>query len=331
MSNLAKIVEWRGDVVENIHHALICIVNDKKQVLMQSGDIHDQPIFYRSALKPIQAIPVFESGIIEKYNITSRESALFPASHRGESYHIQELESLMDKLEIPENLLVCHQSYPLNEEPKSTCLWNHIPKRRLFHNCSGKHLGMIATAREKQWPIESYEETHHPLQQRILHILSYLSEIDSNFIHTGVDGCGVPVHAVPLYHMALSYLKLGCPDLINNESIKQAVNDMSIVMTKHPEMIASHQFICTALLEDSNIIAKGGAQGVYAFALKKERISVALKVQSGNENVWPILIACILERLHYQNQSTIQRLYQLRSKNIVNDGGQIIGKTTIEW
>jgi|GEM_PF-3786638 len=59
-------------------------------------------------------------------------------------------------------------------------------------------------------------------------------------------------------------------------------------MSENPKIIASHQFVCiTTLLEDSNIIAKEGVQGegVYCFALRKEKLSFALKVLSGSKHV----------------------------------------------
>lgn len=70
------------------------------------------------------------------------------------------------------------------------------------------------------------------------------------------------------------------------------------MMNKHPKMVASEKFICTSLLEDSNIVAQGGAQGVYCFGLKKERLGFALKVANGSEDVWPNIIASILEQIN---------------------------------
>ena len=87
-----------------------------------------------------------------------------------------------------------------------------------------------------------------------------------------VDGCGVPVYGVPLKNMAISYLKFVAPELIGDEQVAQAVTQIGEVMNAHPEIVASHNFICTALLEEANIIAKGGAQGVYCLALKKNEL-----------------------------------------------------------
>ena len=320
--------EHRGGKIENIHHGIICVINDKKEVIYEKGNIESH-VYYRSALKPIQAIPVFTTDIIEKYQLTQQESALFSASQRGEKYHQEALGSLIHKLGLAEELLVCGASYPLNDKPNEQYVWDHKPKRKLLHNCAGKHLGFLAYAQEKGYELSTYDKPEHPLQQEILKQLINLSETPIDNINKGMDGCGAPVYGVPLRNMAISYLKFVAPELIDDAQIAQAVTQIGEVMNAHPEIIASHNFICTALLEDNNIIAKGGAQGVYCLALKKERISIALKVLSGSELVWPVLVAQILEKLNYSNRETISRLHAIRSKDIMNDGGKPIGETRV--
>lgn len=321
--------DYRGGHLENTHQGIICIVNEQKEVIYEKGNIEDI-VYYRSAMKPIQAIPVFLTKIVEKYNLTKEEAALFTASQRGETYHQKALQSLMDKLGLQEELLVCGESYPLNDDPKEQYIWEHKPKRKLLHNCAGKHLGFLAYAKENKLDVKSYDHPEHPLQKEILSHLLELSEADESQIRRGMDGCGAPVYGVPLKNMAISYLKFVAPELIQNPDVSEAVMQIGDVMNAHPEIVASHNFICTALLEDDNIIAKGGAQGVYCLALKKERISVALKVFSGSELVWPILVADLLEKLNYSNEETIQRLLSIRSRNILNDSGKPIGETIVK-
>lgn len=320
--------EHRGGTVENIHQGIICVINEKKEVVYEKGNIESH-VYYRSAMKPIQAIPVFTTNIIKKYQLNQQEAALFTASQRGEKYHQEVLERLIEKLGVSEELLVCGASYPLNDESKEQYVWDRKPKRKLLHNCAGKHLGFLAYAKEKGYELSNYDDLEHPLQQEILKQIVNLSETPIENINKGVDGCGVPVYGVPLKNMAISYLKFGAPDLIGDEKTAHAVTKIGEVMNAHPEIVASHKFICTELLQDNNIIAKGGAQGVYCLALKKERISIALKVLSGSELVWPVLVAEILEKLNYSNKETIARLLAIRSKVIMNDSGKPIGETRV--
>lgn len=320
--------EYRGGYVENMHQGIIAVMNDKKEIIYEKGDA-DQFVYYRSAMKPIQAIPAFSTDIIEKYNLTYREAALFTASQRGEDYHQKTLKSLLEKLKLREDYLVCSPSYPLNEEPYAAYLWDHKEKRRLFHNCAGKHLGILAYAREKGLPLDGYEKVDHPVQQEILQLVSELSEIPVDEIHHGTDGCRLPIYGVPLKNMSLSYLKFAAPDMIQSQQNRDVITKIGTVMNEHPDIVASHDFICTTLLEDSNIVAKGGAQGVYCLALRKERLSIALKVLSGTELLWPVLVADILEKLNYDNQETIDRLRRLSDGKIRNDSGHVVGDTKI--
>lgn len=318
--------EYRGSQVENIHQGVIAIMNDKKELIYTKGD-PEQSIYYRSAMKPIQAIPVFQTSVIEKYNLTHQEAALFTASQRGEHYHQEALENLLKKLQLEEEELVCGASYPLNEIPKETYIWNHGSKRRLLHNCAGKHLGMLAYAREKGYHMSGYETPDHPIQKEIKHHVAELSETPEEHIMQGIDGCGLPIYGVPLKNMALSYLKFVVPEWIQDEGKREAVKQIGKVMNASPEIVASHDFICSVLLKDPNIIAKGGAQGVYCLALRREKISIALKVLSGTELLWPALVAKLLEKIDYDNKDTIRRLREISDGSILNDSGKVVGYT----
>ncbi|WP_245902377.1 asparaginase [Gracilibacillus dipsosauri] len=315
--------EFRNKSVENIHHGSICVIDQYKQIIYKKGDI-ENPTFYRSAMKPLQAIPIFESKLIERYQLAEEEAALFTASQRGELYHERALLSLAKKLKISEEQLICKESYPLNEAPKLDYIKANKPKRAFLHNCAGKHLGFIAYAREHQLD-NSYEDIAHPLQQEILATVASLSETSINNVVTGIDGCGVPVFAVPLYNMAISYLKFAQPDSLKTKNRQLAVKKIVTVMNHCPHIVASHHFICSALLEDENIVAKGGAQGVYCLALKKEKISIALKVHSGTEMLWSLIVAELLKKLNYDNEETIERLDRLKSSCITNDNGRNVG------
>jgi L-asparaginase II len=96
-------------------------------------------------------------------------------------------------------------------------------------------------------------------------------------------------------------------------------------MNQHYEMVAGTDRICSSLLKDPNIVAKGGAKGVYAFSLKKERLAFALKVLDGSEDEWPLIVASILEQIGYGNWETIEEMYRLAPQEIRNDNRRVIG------
>ncbi|WP_152657178.1 asparaginase [Oceanobacillus sp. CFH 90083] len=321
--------EYRGGSLENKHNGMICVLNEKKEVIYAKGDVDHTPVFYRSAMKPIQAIPVFDTDIEEIYSLAADEMALFCASQRGESYHQKSLNALINKLNLNEESLICGESYPLNESPKIDYICKGHKKRKLLHNCAGKHLGFLAYSRELGHSMEGYGEFNHPIQERIRAEIEALSEFPKEKMSAGKDGCGVPVYGVPLRNMALSYLKFVKPEMMNDKKKEKILERIADTMQAHPEIIASHNFICTVLLEDENIIAKGGAQGVYCLALKEEKISIALKIQSGTELLWPLVVAEILKKINYKNKQTIANLYQLRSSKVLSDAGEVVGETKI--
>lgn len=321
----ALIEETRSGLVENVHEGVICGINDHLETIYEVGDA-DQYVFYRSAAKPIQAIPAFMAHIKEKYHLTDEEATLFTASQRGEMYHIEALHTLLEKTKVQEDDLYCAASLALNAEPRDQMIREHQKKRKLYHNCAGKHLGFLAVCQEMGYPIENYWHIDHPLQQQILSILAELGEITVNDVKVGMDGCGVPVFAIPLRNMAITYLKLACPDLIKDTAVREAVIQMTRLMNENPNIVASEHFVCSVLLRDANIMAKGGAQGVYCFGLKKERIAFSLKVLSGSEDVWPNILASILEQIGYENKQTISELKSLRANIIKNDAGIEVGK-----
>lgn len=317
--------EYRGGVLENVHYGAISVVDEKGTILYSAGD-PEHMTFLRSAAKPFQAIPVMKRKIDKIYGLTGQETALFAASHRGEAFHIDALESILHKTGIQEEELHCCATYPLNEDAKAERHRAHESKRRIFHNCSGKHSGLIALCKHMGWDEHSYYAPEHPVQQEIVETLAYLAEIPTNSIPQGIDGCGLPIFALPLNKIAYSFLKLACPDLIEDTDTRDAATRIAGLMNEYPDMIADTKFVCSALLKDANLVAKGGAKGVYGIGLRKERIAISLKVSDGSEQVWPSIIASILERIGYNNRDTINRLLELVPNSIVNDGGTEVGE-----
>ncbi|RXZ78771.1 asparaginase [Paenibacillaceae bacterium] len=324
-SFIPLVEEYRGGVLENVHYGAISVVDETGKVIYQSGN-PEHMTFLRSAAKPFQALPGMKRKIDEVYGLTGKEAALFAASHRGEAFHIEALESILKKTGIAESQLHCCSTYPLNEDAKADRHRNQEAKRRLFHNCSGKHLGLIGLSKHMGWDEDTYYQPDHPVQQEIMTSLAYMADVPPSSIPFGIDGCGLPVHALPLHKIALIYLKLACTDLIADVETRAAAERIARLMNANPDMIADTKFVCSALLKDDNLAAKGGAKGVYGIGLREERIGISLKVSDGSEQVWPCIIATILEKLGYGNQATIDRLYELVPNVIVNDGGTVVGE-----
>lgn len=323
---LVKLVEdYRNGVLENEHYGQICIVDQSGEITHELGDA-TTTTFLRSAAKPFQAIPVYMHESDKQFHVTDKEATIFMASQRGESYHEEVLLSLKEKLQINEDVFICGESYPLNDAPKEKYIYDHKEKRKLMHNCAGKHLGILALTKTLGAPLETYGELDGPAQQLSLESMAYMAQFPKKEIQFGVDGCGFPVYAMPLKNIANAYMRLANPELLDDEKYASAVSRAGKLMNAHPEMIASHDFVCTVLLNDPNLVAKGGAKGVYGIGLRDEKIGIALKVMDGSEDVWPQIIAKILEDLDYKNKATIEALNELSPKQLTNDGNLIVGE-----
>ncbi|XEC95758.1 asparaginase [Paenibacillus tarimensis] len=319
------IEEYRGGSLENIHFGHICGVDESGSVVYRTGD-PEWVTFMRSAAKPFQAVPAFAHRVDERYGLSDREKTIMMASHRAEPEHVEALESMKRKIGVDEEDLACGSTYPLSGQARDALLLANKPKRKLYHNCSGKHLGVMALCKGMGYPIQGYDGPGHPAQQEILKTVAYLTGCPEEQVRVGIDGCGFPVFGLSLRHMAVGYMKLACPDLIDREDVRQAAVTITRLMNEYPDMISAPWFICSQFLRDPNIVAKGGAKGVYCFGLKKERLAFALKVLDGSEEEWPLIIASILEQIGYDNRETIDRLYRLTPTEIKNDGQTIVGE-----
>jgi len=173
---------------------------------------------------------------------------------------------------------------------------------------------------------EGYERPDHPAQRRILRLTAELAGCRIEDVVIGTDGCGFPVFGLPLSGMARAFLKLACPDGIADAAMRRAAERVGALMNAHPDLISADYLICPNLLRDPNIVAKGGAKGVYCFGLREERLAFALKVTDGSEEEWPLIVASILEQIGYRNRETILRMRRIGPKDILNDNGMPIGE-----
>jgi L-asparaginase II len=74
----------------------IVVVDEKGKILWECGN-PNRVTFSRSSAKPVQAIPILESGAFEKYGITEQELAVMCSSHHGDDFHVEAVRSILEK------------------------------------------------------------------------------------------------------------------------------------------------------------------------------------------------------------------------------------------
>lgn len=279
----------RGDLVESVHRASLVALDPAGDVAFSHGGV-DSPVYPRSSLKPIQALAMVRAGL----DLTPELLALVCASHSGEPFHLEGVERILAAAGLTVEALQTTPSYPISEAETDRWVVEGRPPSALGHNCSGKHAGMLATCLINGWDLATYRAVDHPLQQAILATAAELSGEAPGPV--AVDGCGVPVMALSLTGLARAFAHLatgeaGTPEGRVATAIRQA-----------PEFLGgTGRDVTTLIAGTPGLIAKDGAEGVYAAAMDDGR-AVALKLvegggAQGSGRARSVVMAAALRRL----------------------------------
>ncbi|UCH95746.1 MAG: asparaginase [Candidatus Aminicenantes bacterium] len=315
----------RGEVVERVHHGHVVVIQGDKKIVYSLGNPYKKT-YMRSSAKPVQVLPLLLSKGDQRFGFTDQEIAIMCASHYCEPLHIQTLESILRKTGLKENHLLCGSSHSLKFDYALELACKHVQLNQLYNDCSGKHLGMLALCVHKNYPLENYISPEHPVQQEILDTFCDFCEVEKEEVDIAIDGCSAPVFALPLYNMALAYLKLSNPESFNSKytAVCQKVFN---TMNAHPEIISGTGGFCTALISSTNgkLIGKIGADGVYCVGIKDQNIGLAVKIEDGNMNALSTVVVEILANLGILTKTEKEKLEKFRAKDVTNDRKIVVG------
>lgn len=294
--------ELRGKWIENVHFGHVAVVSADGRLLAWTGD-PGMMSFMRSTAKPIQAIPGIVNGQLAQVGFGDEELALMAGSHESEEAQIAVLERMLKLGGVAESDLAMPPVYPFALEARDRLMRSRAAPRPIYHACAGKHIGSLALCRLNGWPLEGYTQPDHPLQEQMLCRVAEFAGIGESAIGLAVDGCGFPVFALPLWRLALAYARLAAPPAgWGDDRLRGAAAQVTAAMNRQPALVEGTGRLASVLLGDANIVAKSGAQGVFAFALRQQRLGVAVKVMDGNEQALPAAVAAILESLAAHGQ-----------------------------
>jgi L-asparaginase II len=304
MVNPVMVESTRGHFVETKHRGVAAVVDSLGHVIRSWGSIYD-PVFGRSSLKLIQALPLIESGAADAYGLTEEEIALSVASHHGEAMHVKVLEEWLHKLGKDERILECgvHKPYQ-SGKPSFT------DKPSQLHNaCSGKHLGFLTTALHRKEPPEGYIAKDHPAQRRVEQTLGEMTRVDILHAPHGIDGCGIPAFAIPLYNIALAMARFADPTHLHYPRQK-AIHRILEAIKAHPEMIEGTDGFDTKVMKltQGNVISKGGAAGVQIGIIPSLGFGIALKIDDGNTKAKEVAFLAILKTLGVLSEDQYESL-----------------------
>jgi hypothetical protein len=200
----------RGTMVESRHCGAAAIVDAEGRVVAAWGDI-ERPVYARSAIKPLQALPLIETGAADRFELGDEEIALACASHSGEPEHVQHVERWLARIGLTPDDLECGAHAPFNEEASVTLLRGGTAASALHNNCSGKHTGFLTTAVHLGVGTRGYIQPDHPVQRYWQEVLAQMSGVDLAPAPAGIDGCGIPVRGLSLRATAAAMAQLAAP------------------------------------------------------------------------------------------------------------------------
>lgn len=254
MAEPLRVAVRRGRILECVHEVHAVAVRDGA-VVAEAGD-GLLLASLRSSAKPVQALPLARAY----ENLSEDELAIATASHFGTEEHVAIVHRLLAATGGREEELDCGVQPGRPPEP-------------VFHNCSGKHAGMIAVCRASRWPVEGYRHREHPLQRALLEELAAAAEAEPGEVASGVDGCGVVCFALPLERAAFVFSRLERLD--GGDRVVGA-------MRAWPVLIGGEGATDTELMRaQPGWVAKGGAEGLMC-AASPDGTGLALKVVDGS-------------------------------------------------
>lgn len=274
----------RSGMVESVHHGSVAALGSDGTVEFAIGDV-TSPIFPRSANKPVQAAAMLRHGL----DLPDELIALVASSHSGEPFHRDGSLRILGSADLGESMLQNTPGWPIDQQEAVAYVRAGGAKASLAADCSGKHAGMLVTSAVNGWPLETYLDPGHPLQQAIAAELADLA--GEPVAHTGVDGCGAPLFAVSLTGLARAFRALA---LEERGAARRRVVD---AIQRHPEWTSGTRRDEARLITGvPGLFGKGGAEGVYAVALDDGR-AVAIKIGDGQARARPVVMAAALRRL----------------------------------
>ena len=309
----------RSNFIESVHYGVAILINSSGEILREWGNSNIL-IYPRSALKPIQSLNLYKDGVAEALNLSDDLIALTTASHHAENIHQKMIINWLKKIHLREKHLSCGPSWPWNIKDQFRAHRKYKIKRKIFHNCSGKHCGHLAVSQFKDLPIENYNQNNHPIQKELINLIENLSHSKVNNI--GIDGCTLPNPLISIKKFAYAMAQFGDYNKLNeNSDIAKRIFESCV---KFPELTGGTNSINCALtkLSEGKIFFKNGAEGVFVAIIPEQKSALVVKIDDGASRAAEIAIAGLISELKIIDEEKLQKF---KKSPVNNSADQIIG------
>jgi L-asparaginase II len=299
---------WRGDAVESEHLGSLAIVDADGAVLASVGDI-DRPVFPRSAVKALQALPLVESDAADRLQLTDDELAIACASHSGEPVHVRTAAGMLAKAGVDAGVLECGAHWPYDDGSARELAAHGARPSALNNNCSGKHAGFVClgcalmgwndSGSDLRQYLKGYVKAEHPVMREVSEALHSTTGFDLSRAPRGTDGCSIPTYGIPLRHLAQAFARFGTGIGLRAGQAR-AAQRLRRAVAASPYMVGGAGRMDTLVMQrlGERVFCKVGAEGMYCAALPQRGLGVAIKMRDGNNaRAAEVVMAAVIESL----------------------------------
>lgn len=315
---------FRGGRVESMHRGSAAVRDADGGTVLSLGEV-GRPVFPRSAVKAIQALPLVESGAADAYAFGRRELALACASHSGEPEHVALAADMLARAGLDAAALECGAHWPSGAAGFSLARYGENPSA-LHNNCSGKHAGFLCTCVHAGLDPASYVAAEHPAQAAVREALEAVTGAAHGPDNAGIDGCSIPTYAVPLASLALGFARMATGAGLPPARAAAAKRLLAACMAE-PFLVAGTGKADTALMEagGGRLFVKYGAEGCYCAAVPELGLGIAVKCDDGAARAVEVVIAALLAKLLAADGGLAAKLGSLARPVLRNWNGIEVG------
>jgi len=295
MTNPVLVEVMRGSLVESRHRGAVAVADAQGCSVFTVGEA-TAPVFPRSAIKALQALPLVEQGAAERYGFGDEELALACASHSGEPAHVAGVVRMLAKAGLSPSALRCGAHFPMSQAAAAEVARAGAPSA-LHNNCSGKHAGFLCLACALGLETAEYFRPEHPVQRQVRVVLEDFTGAVLGEECCAIDGCSVPTWAVPLENLAYGFAKFGTGHGLAPERARAAAR-LRQACARQPWYVAGTGRFCTEIMQGfgARVFVKTGAEGVYCGALPDQRLGIAIKCDDGAGRAAQAIVAAVIAR-----------------------------------
>jgi L-asparaginase II len=327
----------RGNTVESRHGGAVAVLDADGAVRFALGDI-DRPVFPRSAIKLLQALPLVASGAADRLGLTDEELALACASHNGEDVHVRTAAGMLAKAGLDVTALECGSHWPYLDSAARALAAQGLQPTALNNNCSGKHAGFMCLACalhggiDRQPALRDYVRGYvapgHPVMREVGAAIAAATDTDLSRAPQGTDGCSIPTYAIPLRRLARAFARVATGVGLGADHAAAAKRLRSAV-ARAPQMVAGTGRFDTRVMQrlGERVFCKVGAEGVYCAALPEQGLGVAVKIDDGNNaRAAEVVMAALIEALVPLDETDATFMRSLSDVALHNWNGILVGR-----